>query len=118
MPKRMSSAQMETLRRSGYLEMPSEYGDQPTVVTARFLEEARNQLVLRSPVDLHCPVRLIHGLEDPDIPWETSLRLAERLSSQDVRITLVKGGGHRLSEPAELDLIGRTVEELCFDVSG
>ena len=117
MPKRMSPTQVETLKRDGYLNMPSDYSDEPTTLTKRLLEEARGHLVLRSPIDLQCPVRLIHGLEDQDIPWETSLRLAEQLASDDVRITLVKGGGHRLSEPAELDLIGRTVEELCLTVS-
>jgi len=109
----MTPEQRGALARDGRLEVPSEYDEEPTVVTARLLEEARQHLVLTSEIDLECPVRLLHGLEDPDVPWQTSLRLAERVRSRDVRITLVKGGGHRLSEPAELELLGRTVDEIC-----
>ena len=57
-------------------------------------------------------MRLIHGLADPDVPWQTSLRLAEALESKDVEITLVKDAGHRLSEPADLARLERQIEAI------
>ena len=57
-------------------------------------------------------MRLLHGLEDPDVPWQTAVRLARALESQDVMMTLIKGGGHRLSEPHELEIIDRALRSL------
>jgi len=100
------------LRGEGVLNLASEYDQEPYPVTLALVEEARERLLLRAPIALHCPVRLLHGLEDSDVPWATALRLAERLASTDVRVTLLKGAGHRLSEPPELDLLAATVAEL------
>jgi dipeptidyl aminopeptidase/acylaminoacyl peptidase len=61
-------------------------------------------------------VRLIHGMADPDVPWELAIRLADRLESDDVDITLVKGGGHRLSEPEDLARLGTTLARLLEHV--
>ena len=91
------------LERDGVLDVFSPYDPEPTPVTKRILEDGRNHLVLRSEIALDCPVRLIHGMRDPDVPWQTSLRLADRLRSGDVEVTLVKAGEHRLSEPHDLD---------------
>jgi dipeptidyl aminopeptidase/acylaminoacyl peptidase len=82
------------------------------VVTLRMIEDGRKHLQLPEVIPIECPVRLIHGLEDPDVPWEISLRLCDRLDAEDVRVILVKGGGHRLSEPTDLDLLTGTVAEL------
>ena len=69
--------------------------------------------MLRSGIALDCPVRLeFHGMGDPDVPWQTSLRLADRLRSDDVEVTLVKAGEHRLSEPHDLDRLCDTLELL------
>lgn len=91
------------LERDGVLDMFSPYDPEPTPVTKRILDDGRNHLVLRAEMPLDCPVRLIHGMQDPDVPWQTSLRLAKRLRSEDVEVTLVKSGEHRLSEPHDLD---------------
>jgi dipeptidyl aminopeptidase/acylaminoacyl peptidase len=79
----------------------------------RLIEEGREHLLLRGPIDIRCPVRLIHGEADEDVPWQVSRRLSEALRSDDVTLTLVKGGGHRLSEPADLERLGRMIESLC-----
>jgi pimeloyl-ACP methyl ester carboxylesterase len=92
-----------TLERDGVLPVYSPYDPEPTPVTQRILDDGRNHLLLRGEIALDCPVRLIHGMRDPDVPWGTSLRLAERLRSPDVEVTLVKAGEHRLSEPRDLD---------------
>ena len=81
----------------------------------KLIEEGKHQLLLTKPIELHCPVRLIHGLDDPDVPWVTSLRLAEQLTSCDVDIRLIKSGGHRLSEEAHLRLITNTVRDLVLE---
>jgi len=100
------------LRSEGMLNLASEYDEAPYPITLALIEEARERLLLRAPIALHCPVRLLHGIEDQDVPWATALRLAERLASTDVRVTLIKGAGHRLSEPPQLDLLAATVAEL------
>jgi pimeloyl-ACP methyl ester carboxylesterase len=102
----------DTLRREGVYREPSDYGDEPYTITMRLIDEGRKHLLLREAIPITCPVRLIHGMADPDVPWQTSIRLAERLESGDVEVTLVKSGGHRLSEPEDLDRLGKTLEGL------
>ena len=101
----------DLLRREGVLPMPSEYGD-PTPVTLELIEEGRRHLLLGAEIVLDCPVRLLHGQQDPDVPWQTSLRLAERLRGADVQVLLVKDADHRLSRPNDLALLVRTVAGL------
>jgi pimeloyl-ACP methyl ester carboxylesterase len=98
----LSPAERQALATAGIVPLANPYDEAPTPVTQRFLEEGRKHLVLRAPIPLTCPVRLIHGLNDAEVPWQTSLRLAERLETADCELTLVKGGTHRLSEPADL----------------
>jgi pimeloyl-ACP methyl ester carboxylesterase len=100
--QRLSPAQQQTIMRDGSLTVPSAYDPAGYMLTHRLIEDGRNHLVLRGPLALSCPVRLIHGMQDHDVPWQTSLRLAERLASTDVTLTLVKDGDHRLSSAADL----------------
>lgn len=83
-------------------------------LSPKLIEDGRRHVVLRAPIPLACPVRLLHGLEDTDVPWKTSLRLARALASRDVILTLLKGGDHRLSEPHELGLLGATLAGLSM----
>lgn len=78
------------------------YGGAPYPITRQLIEEGRRHLLLHGPIGVVCPVRLIHGLADADVPWRTALRLQEHLTGPDVEVTLVKGGGHRLSEPQDI----------------
>ena len=105
---RLGADQRTALQRDGVIRLPSSYGE-PLPFTWRLVEDGRRHLVLRSPIPLPCPVRLLHGTADEDVPWETSRRLAEALRGRDVALTLVKDGGHRLSEPHELALLGATI---------
>ncbi len=106
----------EILRKEGVYHEPSDYGEDPYPITLKLIEEGRDHLLLRNPIAIACPVRLIHGLEDPDVPWQVALDLSGRLASADVEITLVKGGGHRLSEPADLARLEQTVERLISEL--
>ncbi len=101
------------LRRDGAIEVPSEYDDGPTPVTWKLIEEARRHLVLRSPLEITCPVRLIHGAADTAVPWATSIKLAEALAATDVEITLVKNADHRLSTDPDLARLRRVLADLA-----
>jgi pimeloyl-ACP methyl ester carboxylesterase len=110
MGPRLSPEQRETLMRDGILRIPSAYDPRGYILTRQLIEEGRRHLVLRAPLPITCPVRLIHGMKDPDVPFQTSLRLAKRLQSRDVTVTLVPDGDHRLSTEADLarlrDIVG------------
>jgi pimeloyl-ACP methyl ester carboxylesterase len=85
------------------------YGPEPTPMHAGFWADGQTQRRLDREIPLDCPVRLIHGFEDEDVPWEVSQRLVVALRSRDVHLTLVKGGGHRLSREEDIALLLRTV---------
>jgi len=104
----MSFEQRATLMRNGILEQPSRYGD-PDPITRALIEDGRTRLLLNAPIALDCPVRLLHGQDDPDVPWEMALRIAEQVTSRDVQVMLVKDGDHRLSRPQDLALLRRTL---------
>jgi len=104
--------QRATLECDGVLRQPSDYGEEPYTITRRLLEEGRRHLIMGRPIPLACPVRLIHGTADHDVPWKLSLELMESLETDDVEVTLVKGGGHRLSEPPDLARLAATVAAL------
>lgn len=110
----MSAAEREALARDGRIEQPSDYSDEPYVITHRLIEEGRTRLVLRDPLPLPFPVRLLHGTEDKDVPMSVPLRLMDHADAPDLRLTLIKGAGHRLSEPHELAMIWQAV----LDVRG
>jgi len=112
MPHELSDEQKRTLAKDGIIHMPSEYDEEPTPITQALLDEGRNHLLLRRPIPLDCPVRLIHGMADPDVPWQTALRISQMLQTDDVEIQFVKGGEHRMSELADLARLTRTLGEL------
>jgi pimeloyl-ACP methyl ester carboxylesterase len=105
--------QRRALADRGYWLQPSAYGGEPYPVTRRLLEEARAHLVLRNPIPIRCPVHLLHGQRDPDVPWQTALRLAERLESEEVILELIKAGDHRLSTARDLARITAAIERLA-----
>ena len=109
---RMGAAGRAEMERHGLIRQPSDYDEEPYVITRALIEEGRRHLLMGGEIPLDCPVRLIHGLADADVPWQTSLRLAECLRSRDVALTLVKGGAHRLSEPADMARLERVLDDL------
>ena len=100
------------LAADGFLTVPSLYDPAGYVLTAGLIEDGRRHVLLPGPIPIRCPVRLLHGLADPDVPWTLSVELAQALAGPDVRVTLIKGGDHRLSEPGELALIEAAVAEM------
>ena len=110
--KGLSAEDRATLQRDGRLERPSQYSPEPSVFTWKLIEEGRKHLVLDKKLALPCPVHLLHGQSDPDVPWEYSLQIAAHLEAPEVITTFVKGGDHRLSTPADIARLITTVEEL------
>lgn len=109
---RLTDDQRERLMTEGRLEEPSQYSDEPTIITRTLIEEGRRHLLLSAPIGIHCPVRLLHGMADPDVPYQVSLDLAQRLVGDDVRVTLIKDGDHRLSREQDLALLAQAIDEL------
>ena len=107
----MMPAERATLERDGVLMVPSAYGE-PTPITLALIEEGRHHLLLGGPIPLACPVRLLHGQADPDVPWEMSLRLAAQIETADLQVHLVKDGEHRMSRPGDLALLARVLDPL------
>jgi pimeloyl-ACP methyl ester carboxylesterase len=103
--------QRAALDRDGQVATPSDYGA-PYTITRRLIEEGRERLVLRAPLDLPFPVRLLQGTADAEVPVAVALRLLEHARSPDLRLTLVKGADHRFSTPACLALITSAVEDV------
>lgn len=98
-----------TLQTAGRWERPSAYGDGPYVITKALIDSGAPFNLLHQPIGIDAPVRILHGMQDPDVPWRLSLELADRLTTPDVRLTFVKGGDHRLSTPADLALLEREI---------
>jgi pimeloyl-ACP methyl ester carboxylesterase len=107
----MAPPERALLLERGWIEVPSEYGE-PLRITRALIEDGREHPVLGAPIPITCPVRLLQGRRDDDVPWETALRISEDLASTDVRVVLVKDGDHRLSRPQDLALLRRTVASL------
>ncbi|HOB61035.1 MAG TPA: alpha/beta hydrolase [Candidatus Competibacteraceae bacterium] len=109
---RLDPPLQERLRRERVITLPSSYGE-PYVIAMDLIEEAaRHRLLDRPVLPIHCPVRLIHGMNDVDVPWQTSRHVLEKLASPNVRLILVKDGEHTLSRESDLRLLTRTLGEL------
>jgi len=92
---------------------PSEYGDgTPYPITRALIEEGRNHLLLGSAIEVGCPVRILQGAQDPDVPWQHAFALAHRLPAEDVVLTMIQDGDHRLSRPQDIARIMAAVAEM------
>lgn len=107
-----SESQMRQIAREGILELDNPYGPEPSRTYRAFWESGQNLRLLDAPIAIDCPVRLIHGIDDPDVPIDVAFRLIARLRSADVQLLAIKGGGHRLSAPNEIEAICRCLAGL------
>lgn len=104
--------QRAALARDGQIALPSEYDDGPYIITRRLIDDGRAHLVLRTPLPLPFPVRLLQGSADVDVPPSVALRLFDHADCPDLQLVLVKGADHRFSEPENLALLARTLQDL------
>ena len=103
----------EEIRTKGVWMRPSEYGDgAPYPITRALIEEGRNHLLLGSAIEVGCPVRILQGAQDPDVPWQHAFALAHRLPAEDVVLTMIQDGDHRLSRPQDVARIMAAVAEM------
>jgi pimeloyl-ACP methyl ester carboxylesterase len=106
--------QRQAWQDDGVIFLPTEYSSDPYPIPWRLIQDARENwdLLENDSIPVKCPVRLIHGQCDEDVPWEKSLALAERLAIDDITLTLIKSGDHRLSREQDLSRICKLLEEL------
>lgn len=109
-------AQRRALAEAGRVELPSDYSDEPYVITRQLIEEGRERLVLRTPLRLPFPVRMLQGTADADVEQAVALRLLAHAEGEDLRLTLVKGADHRFSTPDCLALIEQSLMEVIARV--
>lgn len=109
----LSEARRREFVEHGELAAPSAYEADSIPITLRLVEEGRRHLLLRGPIRLSCPVRLLHGMEDPDVPYQTSLRLMERLTGTEAVVELIEDGDHRLSRPQDLTRLFAAVDAMA-----
>lgn len=110
--QQLSEAERKTLIADGVLLQPSDYGEAPYCFSRRLIEDGRRHLLLGGAIALRCPIRLLQGMADADVPFTTALRIAERLESQDVVVSLIKDADHRLSRDEDLGRLCQMVAEL------
>ncbi|MFN4057049.1 MAG: alpha/beta hydrolase [Roseinatronobacter sp.] len=108
----LTDSQRAQVLQTGRISLPNSYDDTPYILTRRLFADGRDQLVLRSPLSLPFPVRLVQGDQDEAVATDVPLRLMAHATCPDLRLTLVKGADHRFSTPECLDLIGRELSDL------
>ena len=101
----------QAITEHGVWQRPSAYGDGPYPITRRLIEEGRRHLLLDELIQTGCPVRILQGVQDPDVPWTHAVELVSRLAHDDVVLTLVKDGDHRLSRPEDIERLTAAVAE-------
>ncbi len=106
----LTAKQKRELAEKGYFEETSEYSPEPNIYTRALIEDGRRNLVMTGPIDTHCPIHILQGMADPDVPHEHALKLVSLLPADDMSLSLIPDGDHRLSRPQDLDLLIRAVE--------
>ena len=99
------------IEQAGVWARPSQYSDQPYLITRGLIEEGRSHLLLDNMIETGCPVRILQGVQDPDVPWQHAVELSSRFAQDDVVLTLVKDGDHRLSRPEDIERLIAAVAE-------
>jgi pimeloyl-ACP methyl ester carboxylesterase len=109
--KKLSPEVKRQIETQGSWQRPSQYSDAPYSITRALIEEGRNHLLLSGLIETGCPVRILQGVQDADVPWQHAVELSSRLARDDVVLTLVKDGDHRLSRPEDIERLLAAVAE-------
>ena len=117
MQPQLTDAQKRDLREKGFIQEPSGYSHEPNIYTRALFEDGERNRVLTGLIDTHCPVHILQGMADPDVPYAHALKLVEHLPADDVTLSLIRDGDHRLSRPQDLDMLARTVAAMVGQVS-
>jgi pimeloyl-ACP methyl ester carboxylesterase len=109
--KRFSPEARRDIEEKGVWARPSQYSAESYPITRKLIEEGRNHLLLGGMIETGCPVRILQGVQDPDVPWQHAVELTSRFARDDVVLTLVKDGDHRLSRPEDIERLIAAVAE-------
>jgi pimeloyl-ACP methyl ester carboxylesterase len=109
--KRFAPEVRREIEEKGVWARPSQYSEEPYLISRGLIEEARNHLLLDGMIETGCPVRILQGEQDPDVPWQHAVELSARFARDDVVLTLVKDGDHRLSRPEDIERLIAAVAE-------
>lgn len=112
MEPQLTGAQRRDLHEKGFFEEPSQYSPEPNVYTRALFEDGRENRVLVGTLDTHCPVHILQGMQDPDVPHALALKLVEHLPADDVTLSLIRDGDHRLSRPQDIAMMIAALEGL------
>ena len=104
--------QRRRIEADGVIALPNPYADEPVKYPWHLITDGRNNLRLRGGLDITCPVHLLHGMKDAEVPWRTATATAAALASEAVEVTLVKEAGHRFSEPEQIALLRGTLDRM------
>lgn len=108
------AATKKKLRENGRIEEASDYCDNPTILTQKLFEDGRQNLVMTGEIEIDCPIIILQGMADPDVPYQHALAFAEYLTSTNLQILMSKSGDHRLSSPSDLDRLTQAVESVSI----
>lgn len=117
MEPQLKKTQRRDLEKKGFFEVRSEYSPDPNIYTRALFEDGEKNRVMKGPIDTHCPVHILQGLADPDVPHTHALKLASCLPSDDVTLSLIPDGDHRLSRPQDLEMLVAAVEGMMERIS-
>ena len=109
--KRFPPEVKREIEQTGVWARPSQYSEEPYQITRGLIEEGRRHLLLDGMIETGCPVRILQGVQDPDVPWQHAVELTARFARDDVVLTLVKDGDHRLSRPEDIERLIAAVAE-------
>ncbi|MDW9565910.1 alpha/beta fold hydrolase [Sinorhizobium meliloti] len=108
----LTEAERTSLAERGYFEEPSEYSPEPNVFTRALIEDGRNNLVMKGPIETGCPVHILQGMRDPDVPYTHALKLMEHMPADDVVMTLIRDGDHRLSREEDIAKLKQAIDAM------
>ena len=114
---RMSPEMRREIMENGFWERPSAYSDGPYPITRALIEDGRRHLLLGGPIEIDCPLHIVQGMQDPDVPWPHAMKLMERLSGNPV-LSLIKQGDHRLSSAEDLQRIEQALDGVLAGIGG
>lgn len=111
--QQMSDDEKTELKQNGVFMLKSDYGDDPYPITKELIEDGRKNLLLDSNININCPVRLIHGILDEDVPSHLSVMLSQQLTTDNICVNLIEDGDHRMSEPQHIELLCEILEDMA-----
>ncbi len=109
---RLGEKEKQDLETRGYFEEFSEYSDEPNIFTRALIEDGESNAIMRGPVELDCPVQILQGMEDPDVPWQHAMKLAEHMANVNLTMTVIRDGDHRLSRVEDIEKMLNIVDNL------